>query len=66
MNPILIEQLLQLVLGQFLAVKANDARNAPYIIAIKSALANNQPVDQATMDALLAADDNANAALQSA
>lgn len=66
MNPILIEQLLQLILGQFLAVKANDARNAPYIAAIKVALAANQPLDQATLDALLADDDAANAALQGA
>ncbi len=66
MNPILIEQLLQLILGQFLAVKANDARNAPYIAAIKAALANNQPIPQDTLDALLADDDAANAALQGA
>lgn len=66
MNPILIEQLLQLILGQFLAVKANDARNAPYIAAIRAALAANQPIPQDTLDALLADDDAANAALQGA
>lgn len=66
MNPILIEQLLQLILGQFLAIKANDARNAPFIAAIKAALAANSPIPQDTMDALLAGDDAANAALQGA
>jgi len=66
MNPILIEQLLQLILGQFLAAKANDARNAPFIASIKAALAANQPIDQATLDALLAGDEAADAALQGA
>jgi len=66
MNPILIEQILQLLLGQFLTVKANDAANAPYIATIKAALAANQPIDQTTLDSLLAADDAADAALQSA
>lgn len=66
MNPILIEQILQLLLGEFLTFKGNDAANAPFIAAIKAALAANQPVDQATMDSLLAADDAADAGLQGA
>lgn len=66
MNPILVEQILQLLLGEFLTFKGNDAANAPFIAAIKAALAANQPVDQATMDALLAADDAADAGLQGA
>lgn len=66
MNPVLIEQIIQLLLGEFLTFKANDAANAPYIAAIKAALAANQPVPQDVMDALLAGDDASNAALQSA
>ncbi len=66
MNPALIEQILQLLIGEFLTFKANDATNAPYVAAFKAALAANQPVDDATMTALLAADDAANAALQNA
>ena len=66
MNPILIEQILQLLLGEFLTFKGNDAANAPYIAEFKAALAANQPVAQTTMDALLAADDAADAALQRA
>lgn len=66
MNPVLIEQILQLLLGEFLTARSNDAANAPYIAAFKTALQANQPVDQATMDALLAADDAADAALQGA
>jgi hypothetical protein len=66
MNPILVEQILQLLLGFFLTAKGNDAANAPFIAAIKAALAANEPVPQATMDALLAADDAADAALQGA
>jgi hypothetical protein len=66
MNPILIEQILQLLLGEFLTLKANDAANAPFIAAIKAALAANLPVPQDTMDALLVADEAANAALQGA
>lgn len=66
MNPILIEQILQLLLGEFMQTRANDAANAPYIAAFKAALAANQPLDQATLDALLADDDAADAALQRA
>lgn len=66
MNPVLIEQVIQLLLGEFLTFKANDAANAPYIATFKAALAANQPVDQATMTALLAADDAADAAVQNA
>lgn len=66
MNAILLEQIIQLLLSEFLTYKGMDAANAPYVAAIKAALANNQPVDQATLDALLAADVAANAALQNA
>lgn len=66
MNPILIEQAIQLLLSQFLAFRASDAAAAPYIAIFKAALAANQPVDQATLDALLAGDQAADAALQGA
>lgn len=66
MNPILIEQAIQLLIGEFLTSKANDAANAPFIAKFKAALAANQPLDQATMDSLLAADDAANEAVQNA
>jgi hypothetical protein len=46
MNPILIEQILQLLLGEFLTLKANDAANAPFIAAISAARAANLPVAQ--------------------
>lgn len=66
MNPILLEQIIQILLGEFLTVRGNDAANAPYVAEFKAALAGNRPVAQETMDALLVADDAADAALQNA
>ena len=67
MNPLLINQILQLLewgLTGALDLKENDAYNGQYKPALEAALAANQPIDDATWASLSPDIDAAHNAVQ--
>jgi len=66
MNPILIIQLGQLVLGDLIDWKNATLKNQTYAPQFQAALDTNTPLGQDVMDQLLAGDVAADAAVQNA
>lgn len=66
MNPALVIQLVQLLIGGALDVKQLFANNSTYGPQFQAALDANQPLSQALMDQLLAGDVAADANVQNA